>query len=149
MKLSRSQSALALVLLFSGCSSSYTYRWNGKSYPRHDYLAGKADAERDLDREVLAIEIGGVPLRWCSESNVRFWSFAIGSVRMSRTLLSVARYCWTEDDSRGYRRADTVPPNKSLERTAPRCVVDGVIYIWTVGECRSGADRRRRSALDR
>src|SRR5258706_325039 len=81
--------------------------------------------------------------------NERFWSFGVWSVRMSRTSSSVDHYGSTEVDSRRDCRAHAEPPNKSLERTAPRCVVDGLIYIWTVAEFRSGADRCRRSALIR
>src|SRR5258706_16055341 len=88
-------------------------------------------------------------LRCRSELNVRFWSFIVRSVRMSRTSPSVDPGGSTEDDSTRDRRAATVPPNKSLERTAPRRVVDGVIYIWTGTECYSGAGRCRRSALIR
>src|SRR5258706_10180730 len=53
---------------------------------------------------------------------------------MSRTSLPVDHCGWTEADSRHDRRAHDEPHNKSLERTAPRCVVDGLIYIWTVVE---------------
>ena len=68
---------------------------------------------------------------------------------MSRTSSLVDRHGSTEYDSRRDRRADTEPPNKSLERTAPRCVVVGLTYVWTVIEYQSGADRCRRSALSR
>src|SRR5258706_15185899 len=81
--------------------------------------------------------------------NVRYWSFAVWSVRMSRMSLSVDPYGVTEVDSWRDRRAHDEPPNKSLERTAPRCVVDGLIYIWTVVGLRSGADWCRCSALIR
>ena len=62
MKLHRFHSALIFALLLAGCASGY--RWNGRSYPRHAYLAGKADAERNLDRGILATEAGGVPFTW-------------------------------------------------------------------------------------
>src|SRR5258706_16325912 len=81
--------------------------------------------------------------------NEEFRSFEVSFVRMSRISLSVDPYGSTEDDSRRYRHAHDEPPDKSLERTAPRCVVDGVFCICSVLSFHSGADRCRRSALIR